>query len=142
MLFETPKPKKIILVDDDPVNLQICKMVFSRTINDIEFKIFEEGHGAYQWISENESELVKNDDFILMLDLNMPVMDGWEFLGNFERLENSVQQKFHVYILTSSINTEDIEHARDFRSVKHFYNKPLTRKIINEILSDSRPTIH
>jgi CheY-like chemotaxis protein len=116
-------------------------MVFSRTITDVEFKIFEEGYGAYHWIAENESELAKNDDYILMLDLNMPLMDGWEFLGNFEKLKNSVQQKFHVYILTSSINTEDIEHARDFPSVRHFYNKPLTRKIINEILSESGPSV-
>lgn len=52
---------------------------FQKTQPDVEFKIFENGFSAMQWFAENESTLKQDGNYTLMLDLNMPVMDGWSF---------------------------------------------------------------
>lgn len=136
MPFESNKIKKVILIDDNPVDLQVCKMVLTRLITDVEFKTFDNGFTAMQWIVEYEHKFTKREKYILLLDLNMPELDGWGFLDYFERLKNDTKQKMSVYILTSSINTVDIERSKQFPSVRYFFSKPLTNKMIRGILAE------
>ncbi len=128
--------KEIILVDDNPIDLQICQMIFKRTMPEVEFKIFDGGFSAMKWITENGAVFSGEKNFILMLDLNMPVMDGWNFLSYFEKLNEEVKKKINIYILTSSIDSRDIERAKNFPAVKQFYSKPLTNRMIKSIMED------
>ncbi len=66
---------------------------------------------------------------IIFLDINMPRMDGWEFLQEFEKLPDTILNKCSVYMLTSSIDPNDIEKSKTYKTVKNFFSKPLTPEI-------------
>ncbi|MBX2903748.1 MAG: response regulator [Chitinophagales bacterium] len=74
-------------------------------------------------------------DFIF-LDINMPDMDGWEFMDNFRQLPAEVIAKTRVFILTSSLNPLDIEKSKTYEEIKGFASKPLTTEILNFIRSE------
>ncbi len=128
--------RNIIVVDDDPVSVQICNMVFKRTMPAAKILVFENGFVALKWINGERSMHSINDYYVLLLDLNMPVVDGWGFLTDFEILAEDIQKKFHIYIMTSSDEDKDIERAKQFQSIKGFHLKPLTHKIINQIFAE------
>lgn len=128
--------RNIIVVDDDPVSVQICNMVLKRTMPDANIQIFENGLYALKWIGTIEKNLVTNDTYVILLDLNMPVVDGWGFLKDFENMNSSIQNKFHIYIMTSSDDDNDMQRAKQFSIIKGFYTKPLTHKLINQIFTE------
>jgi CheY-like chemotaxis protein len=68
---------------------------------------------------------------IILLDINMPIMDGWEFLEEYQKSEEQAD----VYILTSSSNNYDLEKADGFSNVKGYYTKPINKDTINSILN-------
>ncbi len=74
-------------------------------------------------------------DFIF-LDINMPEMDGWEFMEHFKQLNDEVKGKCKVFILTSSLNPIDIEKSKTYSEIKGFASKPLTTEILNFIRSE------
>ena len=128
--------RNIIVVDDDPVSVQICNMVFKRTMPDAKIQVFENGLDALKWINVEGRMQPTNDSFVVLLDLNMPVVDGWGFLNDFEKSDVIIQTKFHIYIMTASEDDKDIERAKQFQSIKGFHVKPLTHKIINQIFAE------
>ncbi|HYV91181.1 MAG TPA: response regulator [Chitinophagales bacterium] len=131
--------RNIILVDDDLVTIQLCNMVFKRTIPNAKIFVFENGLEALEWIEDEDGARTQKDNFVLLLDLNMPVLNGWGFLKAFEKLDESIREKFSIHILTSSIDENDIEHSKQYESVKGFHSKPLTHKMIEKIFDDAAP---
>jgi len=129
------KSRNIILVDDDPVTIQLCNMVFKRTMPTANILVFENGLEATEWIDYQQGALTQDGHFVLFLDLSMPVLDGWGFLEYFEKLHESIKQKISIHVLTSSIDRRDIEHSGQYDSVKGFHSKPLTHKMIEDIFT-------
>jgi len=127
--------RNIIVVDDDPVTIQLCNMLFKRIIPSAKVFVFENGLQAIEWIHDQEGTLIQEGDFVLFLDLNMPVLDGWRFLSYFQKLDEHTRDRFSIYILTSSIGEIDIERSMQFDSVKGFYSKPLTRTVLEELFA-------
>jgi CheY-like chemotaxis protein len=70
---------------------------------------------------------------IILVDINMPVLNGWEFLEVYEKL-NIQRQKVFLYMLSSSVYEYDIEKAKGFKSVDGFISKPLTIERLKELL--------
>ena len=73
------------------------------------------------------------------MDCNMPIMDGWEFLEHYEKLEDA--QKAHVVIamLTTSTSPVDRDKAKEFNLLQHFDNKPLTEENLMKVLRNHFP---
>lgn len=65
---------------------------------------------------------------IIFLDINMPILDGFQFIEEFEKLDPSIVSAIKIVMLTSSINPSDIERSKKFPSVKGFIHKPLTEE--------------
>lgn len=78
---------------------------------------------------ENEEAIPE----IIFLDINMPEMNGWQFLEEFEKFPPSISERCSVYMLSSSIDPTDIERSRTYRSVKDFISKPLSFEILEEM---------
>ncbi|ETN96545.1 response regulator [Zhouia amylolytica AD3] len=72
---------------------------------------------------------------VILLDLNMPIMDGWEFLDNFIKLE--AKRKILIYIVSSSIDPADIIKAKSYKGLNNFIVKPITREVLSEIMRDA-----
>jgi CheY-like chemotaxis protein len=124
--YEITQSLNVILIDDDPFQNLINSKVISNQNSNIVVHDFNEAHKALELLINKTME----PDFIL-LDLSMPIMNGWEFLEEMERNNLDIQ----VHILTSSINPNDFVRARSFKNVKGFLSKPLKAELVDAILS-------
>lgn len=121
--------KRIIVIDDDAINNYLCEMTIKVVNKNVKTECYTNPQlAASMVINENH-----DDETVILLDINMPVMDGWQFLK--EMANNNVE--YPVYILTSSINPTDKSNADKFKNVKNFFSKPLNFENINEVLSNS-----
>jgi CheY-like chemotaxis protein len=118
----------IILVDDDPINNLINKRLISKL--DISPKI-EEYLEAEKAIEKIRS-LEVDQHTLIFLDINMPVMNGWDFLNQY--LIEFKNRKDKIVVLSSSIDFQDRLKAKDFHCVEGFIEKPLTPEKIKSIL--------
>ncbi|HEY4799487.1 MAG TPA: response regulator, partial [Bacteroidia bacterium] len=70
---------------------------------------------------------------IIFLDINMPIMDGYQFITEFEKLPKELIRDSRIVLLTTSLNPDDIEKSKKISSVSKFINKPLTPKILESL---------
>jgi CheY-like chemotaxis protein len=76
----------------------------------------------------------KDEHVIILLDLNMPVMNGWEFLAEFYYLKTELNFNCTIYIVTSSLNPDDKKNCITYTDVKKYLSKPLSKKDIELII--------
>ncbi len=114
-----------IIIDDSPFDCLIAEKVVQNTQRYLSIKSFQEAQKALAYIAQggNQDRHAKN---IILLDIQMPVMNGFAFLDQFETLPEETTGNYVVFFTTSSINTNDITRSNGYRSVRHFLNKPLT----------------
>ena len=94
-------------------------------------RIYNDGKEAYDGLKENW-ESKKTLPEIILLDLTMPVWDGWKFLDEFSKLP--IEKQITIYILTSSINEADRQKASDYNVVKNYLVKPITMQTLVELI--------
>ena len=129
--------KKVLLVDDDSVTLSLCDMVIKRFTFAEEVDKAQNGQEAIDYFNDivddsNNSNI--SVPAIIFLDLNMPVMNGWDFLDEFIRKGfNKLFPETRIIVLSSSIDPRDIQRASHYDIIIEFISKPLTLKVIKEI---------
>lgn len=124
----------IICIDDDPITL----MLFKKTANKASFakKIMYTSNGeeAIELINTlNNEEGIKPQ--LIFLDLNMPVMGGWEFLDLFTSSDYYNSNNTKAIILSSTIDPEDIIKSKSYPNVIEFLSKPITVEMLDDIKS-------
>ncbi len=128
----------VCIVDDDEVYQFTVKFEIERTnlVNKILF--FSDGEEAIEFFqrkSDNPDELPD----VILLDINMPIMDGWDFLEEFTLLKPGIGKKITLYMVSSSVNNQDIDRAKAISEITDYLVKPITRdkllKIFNQSLS-------
>ena len=115
---------EILLVDDDPVVLYLHKATFNKC-NFPQQLFFENGRLVLDYILANKD---KDKVFLILLDINMPVMNGWEFLDQLNTI--AIKPLVKVVIVTSSIDSSDKDKAKNYEQVFEFMEKPLQEKLI------------
>jgi len=106
----------IYLIDDDEIQNLINSKMLSLLGEDLNTETFTFAKVALDRITET-GEFPN----VILLDINMPKMNGWEFLDLFDK----INEKTDVYLLTSSINENDMERSKSYHSVKEFITKPM-----------------
>jgi CheY-like chemotaxis protein len=129
--------RKIVLIDDDQLNNLINTRIITK-FSDYAVRSFTSGREGLQFLASCEP-----GDFpeILFLDINMPVMDGWEFLEEYQKLPEDLVQNCLVIMLTSSIDINDIEKSKLYKNVREFMSKPLTvdsLKVVERMREEKR----
>lgn len=95
--------------------------------------VFENGEDALKYLSPIVRDSKALPDVIL-LDINMPIMNGWEFLDEFTKIETEESKKITIYLVSSSIATEDLEKAKKYESVSNYIVKPITADLLKSIM--------
>lgn len=113
---------KVVIVDDDSVVLFLHKVLIDRSNLPSASQSFKNAKEALEYISSNG---VHKKPYLVLLDINMPVMDGWEFLEAIQDVD--FKDNLYVAMVTSSINTNDIEHAKKYPQVIDYLEKPLRK---------------
>jgi len=117
--------RRILLIDDDPVTNMINTKLIMREFN-FTVEAYTNGQETLAHLQELVTSSPEKVPDLIFLDINMPVMDGWQFLDEFQKLPSSLQKKVKIFMLTSSIDLKDIVKAKAYESVKDFISKPLT----------------
>jgi CheY-like chemotaxis protein len=128
----------ILLVDDDEPTNFLNRMAVEELGCADTIKVIPGAREALDYLVCAGQRAPLNKDCpspeIIFLDINMPAMDGWEFLQRYEALPDAHKSSVIVIMLTTSFNPEDELKARKIPSVKEFRNKPLTHGMLKDIL--------
>jgi len=130
----------ILLIDDDEANHFLTQLSIKKAKIDAHVQVVYDGVEALEYLTTTgkyASEPTFPQPGIIFLDINMPRMNGWEFLHKYEQLP--VEQKGNIVIvmLTSSSNSDDIKKAEDLNELVDYLIKPLTLKKLEKIITDN-----
>ena len=122
------------IIDDDKIYVNLVKKIIEIKKLSNNLLIFKNGKEAldhFKLILENANEEILPD--IIFLDINMPIMDGWEFLNEFIKIKNIFDKKITLYVVSSSIDPRDLERAKSFNLVTDYLIKPIELKKFEKI---------
>lgn len=123
---------KILFVDDDPITLMLCKKVIARASFSKNIITAKNGQEALLLFDESKNNQNFNDvPQLIFLDLNMPVMGGWEFLESFSSKDYEIFHTIKVVVLSSTIDPEDLEKAKKYPMVIDFLPKPINLSMLS-----------
>ena len=124
--------KVLCIIDDDPIYQLLINKVITKSNIDYDTVSYKNGKEALDNISKGLKE--KNTlPEIILLDLKMPIMDGWDFMENIDKILSDKKNKTAIYIVTSSISYEDKEKAKTFPAIMGYFSKPIDVSQILEI---------
>jgi CheY-like chemotaxis protein len=124
--------KQVFLIDDDEVFVFLTKKVIERSEAEVSLFTFPNGQEGLDHLTSIANDPALLPDVIL-LDLNMPVMDGWEFLKAYQKLRFA--KKIVLYIVTSSISPYEVDRAKHIKEVREFIVKPIAKEKFKEIIA-------
>ena len=123
--------KNIILVDDDPINNFINKRVIQASNVCQRILLFTNGIDAINYI-QNENPVEYDLPDLLIVDVKMPVMDGFEFIQRVNKLPHEKTSHFRIFMLSSSQDPRDLQKSRDL-GVKNYISKPLSEEKLKQL---------
>jgi len=123
----------IMCIDDDPITLMLFKKVVQKASFSEEIITASNGQDAITQINtiNNDISNQKKKPQLIFLDLNMPVMGGWEFIDLFNSSYSLNLNNTKIIILTSTIDPEDIKKSKSYPNVIEFLPKPITIEMLN-----------
>jgi len=126
--------KNVFVIDDDKVFHFIIKKLFSKNNIDISPSFYLNGLEAIEEIKEKINSGNTLPDLIL-LDINMPIMDGWQFLDEFRKTRIVTQgERTTIYLVSSSDSISDINKAKEYQDqIKDYFFKPMTLEDLQKI---------
>jgi two-component system, chemotaxis family, chemotaxis protein CheY len=129
------KPPIIALIDDDKIfQLTASRTLKATAITDSILQ-FENGEVALRFLRDHVADPDALPDFIF-LDINMPMIDGWMFLDDYENLKRKFSKTINIYMVSSSIDSRDIERAKKNVNVTDYIVKPVTREKFLQLLKN------
>ena len=124
----------IFIIDDDVIFVFVLKKMFSKIGCNLAIKNVKNGHEAisyFKYLHDNNLAFPK----IIFLDLNMPMLDGWQFLDEVENLD--FKKHLNIYVVSSSIDVREIEKTKSYDTVIRFISKPISMDDLTAIVAST-----
>ncbi|MCG2418831.1 response regulator [Aequorivita sp. F47161] len=126
--------QNICIIDDDSIyQYAVTATIKAYKLAD-QVLVFSDGEEALDFIRDNIDSSENLPDVIL-LDLNMPVMDGFQFMDEYKLIKPKVGKKISVYMVSSSVDPQDVEKAKQISEISDYIIKPIKPKELASILS-------
>ncbi|MBO9584088.1 MAG: response regulator [Flavobacterium sp.] len=124
--------EQILCIDDDPITLMLCKKVISKSSFSHEVVTAQNGEEALHHFNvlKYTNDKAKKRPELIFLDLNMPIMGGWEFLDHFTSADYKEFNTVPVIVLSSTIDPEDLAKAKKYSIIIDFLSKPITQPML------------
>lgn len=123
----------VLLIDDDiTINYFHNRLIQKNELTN-SVLISQNGKEGIQSIKELNSVCDTNEKTLIFLDLNMPIMNGWEFLEELKNINDALLLNYKIFVLSSSINPDDRKKAENNPLVTGYLSKPLSKEILEQI---------
>lgn len=127
------KFNEVFVVDDDKVYHFILKKLLKKNNINVTSHFFENGEEAMA-VLKNNSETGGSIPDLILLDINMPIMDGWQFLKEFQKIKDNLKKETTIYMISSSNSFVDLEKVKEFpEEVMDYFLKPVSYEDICRI---------
>jgi CheY-like chemotaxis protein len=122
----------ILIIDDDEINNFIAAKLLDKTETKATVSTRLNGMEGIEFL---KSRLDRQEEIpdIIFLDINMPVMNGWEFLEEYEHIKSKIHKNIVINMLSSSVYNDDISKSKTYSTVSGFISKPLTVEKIHNL---------
>ena len=127
-----------IIVDNNALNCFIAEKILHNIDKEISVHTFINAQEAMNYVKKTDTEGRKS---VLLLDIHMPLMDGFQFLDEFQALPQYIQDSYMIYIITSSTDVNDKIKSGKTSLVKKFISKPLTFNMMHDIINSMAVTV-
>jgi len=124
----------VALVDDDRVYQFTIEKMLKRLDQRVRFQWFKDGEEAIVFINKHAFDPDQLPD-ILILDINMPYMDGWQFLDVYEIALPALAKRIDIFMISSSADVRDQNRARQCTNVTEYLEKPITTDLLRQLLA-------
>ena len=130
------KVASVCIIDDDLIYQFLIKEEIEYTNMVSKIMFFNNGERALRFIennlNKNEMDILPD---IIFLDINMPVMDGWEFLEAYKKIKPKVEKKIVIYMVSSSTDIRDLDRAKSISEVSDYIIKPVSGSQLKSIFT-------
>lgn len=136
MISESNSPECILLIDDDEATNFVHQMIIEKCGCSSHLQFAYNGKEALEYLTKKGKYENNVDPLpgIIFLDINMPLMNGWEFLEEYKTLPDEIKASVVIAMLTTSLNPDDAEKANSYSDIKGYLNKPLTKETFSMII--------
>ena len=124
----------VCVVDDDDVYRFTIEKYIQMLSSTTRVISFADGEEALDYFKEN-LDTEENLPEIVLLDVNMPIMDGWDFLNEYERIKSRLNKEIRVYLVSSSTDERDQNCSRNYPSVRDYLVKPIDEKYLKRLIT-------
>lgn len=128
----------ILIIDDNETDGWIAERIIKKYNRQATIRVYKDAGEALRYLRE-EADVSGGNSYIILLDIYMPDMDGWQFLEEYLHLPLQTQAAIQLYMHSSSISPADRRRARGFVQVKNYISKPLVGGDLKQLLSDPLP---
>lgn len=123
-----------IVIDDSRLDCFIAEKIIQNTGTYSSVKSYMEATEAYEAIKNRDTAAETDAITVIILDIQMPVMNGFQFAEAFEKLPKEIRSKYAIFLFSSSINENDKNRLENFPSIIRFYSKPISKTTIAHII--------
>ncbi len=127
------KVKSCCIIDDDPIFIYGTRRIMKETDFCDNITVFNNGEDALAGLNEMY-QITHGLPQVIFLDLNMPIMNGWEFLDELIKLHNNSLNKTVIYVVSSSVDPQDIAKIKEYELISNYILKPITPNDFQTIL--------
>lgn len=135
--METTKAHKVMLIDDSETDLFVNKSMIEIHNNKSTICSFSNPQKALHYLQELDERTPNPTDLpeFIFLDINMPIMDAFGFLNEFEMLSDNLKSNTKIILLTSSMNPRDLQKASAYKNVAEYIEKPISQEVIGRLFA-------
>ncbi|SEK86290.1 Response regulator receiver domain-containing protein [Aquimarina amphilecti] len=127
--------KSVCIIDDDNMYINLVSKILELKKLSESVIVFKNGKEALDFfITSIDEDEYKSIPQVIFLDLNMPIMDGWEFLQEFDKIKDKIDKQIDLYVVSSSIDSRDIDKAKSIDLVSDYLTKPIKLNDFEKIL--------
>jgi CheY-like chemotaxis protein len=128
-----PYRSQFIIIEDNLIDQFITKKLLKKGLDVNPVCIANNGKEAMNWLLKNQNQ----NSLIILLDIQMPIMNGFEFLEEFDRLPEDVKERIEIFVLSSTLDTDEIKKVKENKYVSDFWNKPFRLETLKNVFLEA-----